>query len=105
MKKSLKGLRYANTEKVINEYVNCHTFRTLYHKGGLHDMVLRSMRYYFEHCYSEILQLSYYEEFHCPNLWKLDDFIKHLKEGCDDNYPGSLLKAKTCKKDAHLWQT
>ena len=104
MKKSLKGLRYANTEKVINEYVNNHTFRSLYHKEGLHDMVLRALRNYFDHCYAEILHMSHYEEFHCPNVWKLDDFIKHLKEGCQDNYNGSCLKAKLCRKEAHNWQ-
>jgi hypothetical protein len=35
MKKSLKGLRYASSPKIINEYVNNHTFRCIFRKEGL----------------------------------------------------------------------
>ncbi|CDW79773.1 UNKNOWN [Stylonychia lemnae] len=104
MKKSLKGLRYASTEKVINEYVNNHTFRTLYHKAGLHDMVLKALRHFFDYSYNQILELSGFEEFTCPNLWKLDDYIKHLKEGTCKEQVNSLITAKMCKKDNNYWQ-
>ena len=55
MKKGLKGLRYASSEKVINEYVNNHTFRTIYKKTGLHDMVLKALRFFYDYSYNKIL--------------------------------------------------
>ena len=86
MKKSLKGLRYASSPKIINEYVNNHSFRCIFKKRGLHDMVLASLRQYFNYSYRKVLELCNFEEFACPNLWKADDYIKHLK---------------TIKKEAH----
>lgn len=41
MKKQIKALRYASNEKVINEYVNMYTFRTLFKKTSLRDILLK----------------------------------------------------------------
>lgn len=68
MKKSLKGLRYASTPKIINEYVNNHSFRCIFKKKGLHDMVLKAIRQYFNHSYRKMLKLCHYEEFASPNI-------------------------------------
>eukprot|EP00347_Sterkiella_histriomuscorum_P018570 403345014 len=104
MKKSLKGLRYASTEKIINEYVNNHTFRTLYKKTGLHDMVLKAMRDFFDYSYNEILSLCQYEEYTCPNLWKIDDYMKHLQNVQIEDHLNAMQKVKLTRKEQQYWQ-
>lgn len=102
MKKSLKGLRYANTPKIINEYVNNHTFRCVFKKVSLHDMVLASVRGFFNYNYRKVLELSNFEEFNCPNLWKADDYIRHLKtikRGCGNPNENFRVREQT-----HFWQ-
>jgi hypothetical protein len=102
MKKSLKGLRYANTPKIINEYVNNHTFRCVFKKVSLHDMVLASVRQFFNYNYRKVLELSNFEEFNCPNLWKADEYIRHLKtikRGC-----GNPNESFRVREQTHFWQ-
>ena len=42
-------------------------------------MVLKALRTFYDFNYHRILKLCEFEEFACPNLWKLDDYIKSLK--------------------------
>lgn len=103
MKKSLRGLRYANTPKIIDEYVNNHSFRCIFKKKSLHDMVLAALRQYFNYNYRKVLELSKFEEFNCPNLWKADEYIRHLKtiqrDGGNPNEGPCRVREQT-----HFWQ-
>jgi hypothetical protein len=42
-------------------------------------MVLRAMRVYFDYSYNKVLKLCNFEEYLCPNLWKIDEYIRGLK--------------------------
>lgn len=49
-------------------------------------MILKCLRFLYNWKYNRILKLCNYEEFICPNLYRMDEYIRALKTNRREEY-------------------
>lgn len=79
MKKASMGLRYNSCPNIINEYANAYTFKTIFRKDGLRNMVMKCLRFYYDHKYKKLLELCEFEEYPCPSLIRMEEYIREME--------------------------